>query len=259
MKLKHLLETVDEELNVTDDGELSITDDTPNSILPTEKVPVKFSKRDKRGNKFKIFTGFNFKQNLKGTSDTKTLIRVTVKAMNGKNAEIVNNLIDNMIHRFMKTQEAQKLDVVVVPGSNSPINKLIAKKLKKLNPELEIVSDVLVKAAWKDVKINPHFIGREDPKGYTQAGKALQSKQKLHPDEPFQIKKAGSMSRRRYFSNFYKIPEDKVSEVIDTIHDKNICVIDDTFEEGVTFIDILRVLGDYEPKSIVGLILLAGT
>lgn len=264
-----ILESIEEELAVDDEGNLSIKPDDKYSLLPTEKPPLKAKDKNKFGQEFKVFTGYNFvsqptlkkklsKPALAKLSDTKTMLRIAAKAMKGGNKKIVNDLLDNMIARFMATEDASKLDVLVVPGSKSPINSIIAKKLKAINPQLQVLSDVLIKATWKEVKINQHFVGREDPKGYTQAGKSLAAKQKLHPDEDFEIKKSGSMSRRRYFSNFYKIPEDKVSMVIDVINDKNVCVMDDTYEEGVTFIDILRVLKDYEPKSIVGLVFLHG-
>lgn len=208
-----------------------------------------------------LFYGIKLKDKKNGgDSETKTLIRKTAKALRTqRDRNTVSSIVENSIPTF-KSNLDSPIDTIVVPASGSGVNGLIAKRLSEEFPSATILTDVLVKAECKDVEINKNITdGETDKKGGLNALGMLASKALLHPHELFEIKKCGGMSYRRYFCNFYKIREDRKEYVRNHLLNKNICVIDDTFEEGATFRDIMRELSEFKPKSTIGYILLEGS
>jgi hypothetical protein len=258
-KLKRIIkEAIDEELTIAN-GQLNYSDEDPvGALMPTGTSKILHKKR--YGTKFTLFAGYRFNYSLSGVSPEKVDIRVAVKAMaTPKHKEIVTVMINQAVDRFLQTPEGKIIDTVVVPSSKSQVNLLIAKRLKEKNPNIKLLSGAIVKATWADVRINQDIVDRDtSPTGGERADKMLKQKQDKHGDEEFEIKKFGSMSMRRYATNFYKMSDEKRELAQSMIVGNNVCIIDDTMEGATTYSELLRVIMALKPASTVGFILLEG-
>lgn len=204
----------------------------------------------------RIAKGMNNDIHVPPLSDQMTNLRHALKhPADTESKRTVIDLVKVSIDRMFQQIDTKSIDILVPLGSKSNLNKVVADEIKRRLPNVQTLNDIQ-KKKWKDVTLShvwKHEVDANNgvPKeGPRRAAKALQDKQRLHPDDTFEIKSV-ERGLRRYFGNFY-------TDTRTNLRGKTILVIDDTMEEGATFQDVIRVLEKYNPKEIIGYIFLFG-
>lgn len=244
-------------LRINPEGELD--DEAPNShaIVSSGWNSSKQKLRTKKG--MTIFPAFILRkvstsQYNQFSADQQNAIRRAVKEpVSGKSKEIVDFYVKRSIHALKHFLPIDKVDTIIPLGSSSGVNEKIAREIKSIIPNAEILSDAVKKVTWKDVEIDYDLLKKE-PKG-KESLKYLESylngKKKNHPDETMKVSGI-KMSVRRYLKNFMKLSPDFKKDVLErNINGKTVLVVDDTMEEGATMGSAYESIDSLSPKEIM--------
>jgi hypothetical protein len=222
----------------------------------------------KLGNIKPIFAAYVMEPNVQGNTmpkEDRVALRHLIKHPSSTDEK---NLRKKMVKESVQKM-AEKMpgfydvDVIIPLGSKSDLNLEVANEISSVLKEVVVLPEALIKDVWKNAKVNDlelnddgtESLGRKDARDF------LTQRQKYDPDKSVEVKSIsiGSKGRsaRRYFSNFYKANEDKY-KMIDMIKGKNVLLIDDTLEEGITLTESNRIIKTFEPKSVSAYIFLFG-
>ena len=225
-------------------------------VLPTNSPIVHEFKR----NGINIYAAYVFNEKKKNQSELKRKLRIAVKDTNNtSNIETISKLLNRKVVALKKKGILNDIDFIIPLGSSSDFNSVMSDVISKQSTKAKVLDNFLVKSKWKNVEVVD--LGENSKKGYERAKSKLeymQDPKNGFSEEDFQIKDVGgSQSLRRYFRCFYHIPEGKI-DIINDLIGKNILLIDDTFEEGVTMSDAQRVIGATNPGKVQAFVFLYG-
>ena len=199
----------------------------------------------------------------KEISNDMTNLRHALKhPINADSKRTVKELAKKSVYRMFKQMDVKRVDILLPLGSNSGLNILVAEMIQDKVPNVQMLSDVVKKTRWRDVKLSAVWYreversGGKPMEGTRRAQQVLADNQRTRPDDEFQIKQV-PRGLRRYFGGFYHADPSK-QNIDSAIRGKRLLVIDDTLEEGSTFKEALRVLEQYQPAEIMGYIFLFG-
>lgn len=251
--------------DIGDDGDINSAgihiepDNGDNEIVPTD-VGRKTKIRKVFG--IPIFTAYEVSRGAEKTKSGQQLLnrlRHILKHPESDQKGLVDTLIENSVKSMSEKIDLSKISVIIPLGSKSLVNVQIAEEIKKIaGVDIPILKDFIVKDVWKNVKLR-NIKEDDHSQGYKRALQVLQQKQAQHGQEPFEIKKAGpGQNLRRYFSFFYKTTEGYPVDLSQKITNGNVLIVDDTLEMGSTLIESLRVIKEFEPKTVTGYIFLFG-
>lgn len=158
----------------------------------------------------------------------------------------VDKMIEFSLNRFNILKPLSSFDTIIPLKSSSPLNDVIANKLKQKNGA-DVLSDLIVKDVINNISVDLPD-SETNPKTLAYLGDILDKFSKI-PDEEFKSKMVPS-SFRRYISKFLKFNSKYDKSVFDKVNGKRILVIDDTLGEGSTLKEIQRLLYQYSPQSV---------
>jgi len=138
-----------------------------------------------------------------------------------------------------------KPDVVITPASTSYILNDLIDELKKITPQVKFLKEKFKKV----LDPNKIVIDYNNPKITPAIIKGLEQIIKRGRREGyFQIKWAHKQFAP-FISNFFDLVDDYKW---DKLNGQNVVLLDDVISSGTTFQDMLRIIGQYAPKSITG-------
>lgn len=158
----------------------------------------------------------------------------------------VNDMIDKSLFRFDRIEKLSSYDLIIPLKSSSTLNDVIASKISS-KTGAKVLSNTIVKNTLKNVDINiPDSEKSEKTKQYLDT---IKKRFASIPDEEFRSKMIKA-SFRRYVSNFLKYNSDNEESIYKEIEGKSVLLIDDTMGEGVTLVEMNRLIQRARPKSV---------
>lgn len=148
---------------------------------------------------------------------------------------------------FLQQHDINEFDVILgVPSSSSIVKKIIDTFILVAGFKGKVSYKGFTKTRIRNVKLKQSVIdGENSLKTKVCVPRAYQDTRKLHYDK---VSKASLFPTRfrRYFENFLQL---NVSNP-NCLQGKNILVVDDTFGEGLTMCEVVRILKPYTDRVL---------
>ena len=153
-------------------------------------------------------------------------------------------------------------DVIIYPKSSSEFLKAFVDEIKASSQSAVVLSDQFVKKTLDAENVEP-LINTDHPD--------WSKFERDHPKEVEKLKKSlknlikgGELELKKFYKPYLKFIKNFVElkdayDVLETVMEKNVLVVDDILSSGTTMAEMIRQLEELEPSKIVGLTLFKHT
>jgi hypothetical protein len=195
-------------------------------------------------------TSSNILKSLKGKGPAK---------VNGKQFEI---FMKQVRESAAKVVNRVNPDVIIYPKSSSEFLKAFVDEIKASSTSAIVLSDQFVKKTLDAENVEP-LINTDHPD--------WEKFERDHPKEVEKLKKSlknlvkgGELELKKFYKPYLKFIKNFVElkdayDVLETVMEKNVLVVDDILSSGTTMAEMIRQLEELEPSKIVGLTLFKHT
>ena len=146
---------------------------------------------------------------------------------------------------YIQAKLAKGIDTIIAPTSSSPMLLDILDNLKHRLSGVMIFTNTFKKSNIDNIKID-----KNHPKiTPTIIKKLTEDIARAKKDGYFEMKKI-FVPNRKFLSGYLELVDSKILNKY--VKDKNVMIFDDVLASGTTFVEMIRTLELYEPKSLIG-------
>jgi hypothetical protein len=191
------------------------------------------------------------------TESSKLLSSIKGKGPYSVDQKQYDFFLEQVIESCTKLMSVAKPDVIIYPQSSSKLVGDFAKHLSLKFPNAHLLSDVFVKKILKAEDIEP-LINTAHPDWKKFVETHPHEVEKLRRSLLKQIEDHGALELKKLYKPYLKFIKNFIEmkdayQVLETVLDKRVLVIDDVLSSGSTMIEMLRQLKELEPKYLSGL------
>lgn len=208
-----------------------------------------------RGVDAEIYSLFNY---VSGPEVTNLLSSLKGKGPYELNPKQLDTFLVQCQIAIERVLEKTKPDVIIYPKSSSTLIGDLVSKITGAHDDIKVLGDAFVKKAIDAESVEP-LINTAHPDWEKFSSE--------HPDEVKKLKKSvakmirdhkGRLELKKLYKPYLKFIKNFIEmkdayEVLDSVLDKSVLVLDDVLSSGTTMAEMVRQLAEMEPKSLAGL------